>query len=70
MKRLCACDKTEDCRLCWLYYNNPKYRAVWGDDPEVKPEESPEVKAEEKPEKRVLRQTTKPSGCGCKKKDG
>lgn len=31
MSRHCACDDTLSCRLCWLYHNDPKYRAKWED---------------------------------------
>jgi hypothetical protein len=37
MARPCACDrftqgeewKPGDCRLCWLYHNDPRYRELW-----------------------------------------
>ncbi len=28
MKRPCTCDKPE-CRLCWLYHNDARYRKLW-----------------------------------------
>jgi hypothetical protein len=32
--RPCNCDKTEECRLCWLYHNDPLYRLHWDGDGE------------------------------------
>lgn len=31
--RPCLCDKTERCRLCWLYHNDPRYHALWSGQP-------------------------------------
>lgn len=27
--RPCECDRTESCRLCWLYHNDDRYRRLW-----------------------------------------
>jgi hypothetical protein len=29
MKRPCTCDKTDVCRLCWLYHNDDRYKKLW-----------------------------------------
>ncbi len=29
MARPCTCERTETCRLCWLYHNRADYRALW-----------------------------------------
>lgn len=41
MKRLCTCDnclqpgefRPGDCRLCWLYHNDPRYQTLWQEEP-------------------------------------
>lgn len=42
MARLCTCERYRpgesfvlhrDCRLCWLYHNDPRYRTLWGGEP-------------------------------------
>jgi hypothetical protein len=29
MTRPCTCDRCGQCRLCWLYYHDAAYRALW-----------------------------------------
>lgn len=45
-ERLCVCnrvelghhwDKTKHCRLCWLFYHDPSYNALWGGDGKIVP---------------------------------
>lgn len=43
MARPCDCGRVTSeafgpgqCRRCWLWTYNPKYRKLWGDDPPVK----------------------------------
>lgn len=47
MPRPCQCDRCDQagpydkgqCRLCWLFHNDPRYRQLW--EPDAKPIESP-----------------------------
>lgn len=33
MKRTCNCEKTNLCRLCYLFHHDPEYRLLWDGDP-------------------------------------
>lgn len=32
MARPCVCDKTDTCRVCWLFHNDSRYKTLYSGD--------------------------------------
>lgn len=80
MNRPCSCDRLLDCRLCWLYHNDPRYTKLWNDGPRsgssslLSPEETESLFGEDDPTllgNRIAALTAAlgiPPCCGCEKR--
>lgn len=83
MKRPCGCDscvigepwiRRRDCRFCWLYWNDPRYRQLWNEPaaPLVAPPPSPKPPADGPGAElaEILKELgiSNPPGCDCSQK--